>query len=38
LLAKAQLDLPARGFSMLRHPARHRNRAVAAFEEMVRRK
>lgn len=35
LLVRAQLDLPARGFSMLRHPARHRSRAAAAFEEIV---
>lgn len=35
LLARAALALPARGFSMLRQPARHRSRAAAAFEEMV---
>ncbi|MDQ2822680.1 MAG: LysR family transcriptional regulator [Pseudomonadota bacterium] len=36
LLVRARLDLPARGFSMLHHPARHRSRAAAAFAEMVR--
>jgi DNA-binding transcriptional LysR family regulator len=36
LLARAGLDLPARRFSMLRHPDRHRSRAAAAFEDMVR--
>ena len=33
LLARAALVLPARGFSMLRHPERHRSRAALAFEE-----
>jgi DNA-binding transcriptional LysR family regulator len=32
LLAQANLQLPTRSFSMLRHPSRHRSRAVAAFE------
>jgi DNA-binding transcriptional LysR family regulator len=36
LLAQASFDLPARSFSMLRHPERHRSRAAAAFEELVR--
>ena len=36
LLARAGLDLPTRHFSMLRHPDRHRSRAAAAFEDMVR--
>ncbi|WP_295553511.1 LysR family transcriptional regulator [uncultured Stenotrophomonas sp.] len=36
LLAQASFDLPARSFSMLRHAERHRSRAAAAFEELVR--
>lgn len=28
--------LPARSFSMVRHPGRHRSRAVTAFEDLVR--
>jgi len=36
LLAQAPLALPARSFSLLRHAARHRSRAAAAFEDMVR--
>lgn len=36
LLARAALDLPARSFSMLRHPARHSTRAASAFEALVR--
>lgn len=32
LLAKANLELPVRHFSMLRHPDRHLGRAAAAFE------
>jgi DNA-binding transcriptional LysR family regulator len=36
LLARAHCALPARSFSMLRHAQRHRSRAVAAFEDMVR--
>jgi DNA-binding transcriptional LysR family regulator len=32
LLAQANLQLPTRSFSMLRHPSRHRSRAVLAFE------
>lgn len=36
LLAQASIDLPARSFSMLRHAERHRSRAAAAFEELVR--
>ena len=35
LLARAALVLPARGFSMLRHPERHRSRAALAFEELM---
>jgi DNA-binding transcriptional LysR family regulator len=35
LLAQANFYLPARSFSMLRHPERHRSRAAAAFEELV---
>lgn len=38
LLARAALVLPARGFSMLRHPARHRSRAALAFQELMRMK
>ena len=36
LLAQANLALPARRFSMLRHPERHRSRAAAAFADLVR--
>lgn len=36
MLALANVDLPTRHFTMLRHPARHRSRAVAAFEELAR--
>ncbi|RYF05550.1 MAG: LysR family transcriptional regulator [Oxalobacteraceae bacterium] len=36
LLAVARCVLPARSFSMLRHPERHRSRAAAAFEDLVR--
>jgi DNA-binding transcriptional LysR family regulator len=36
LLAVANIELPTRHFAMLRHPARHRSRAVAAFEELAR--
>jgi DNA-binding transcriptional LysR family regulator len=36
MLARANLVLPAREFSMLRHPARHRSRAAAAFEALAR--
>jgi DNA-binding transcriptional LysR family regulator len=36
LLAQANIALPAREFSMLRHPARHRSRAAAAFEALAR--
>lgn len=35
LLARAAVVLPARGFSMLRHPERHRSRAALAFEELM---
>jgi DNA-binding transcriptional LysR family regulator len=35
LLARAALVLSARGFSMLRHPERHRSRAALAFEELM---
>jgi DNA-binding transcriptional LysR family regulator len=35
LLVRAALVLPARGFSMLRHPERHRSRAALAFEELM---
>lgn len=36
LLAQAGFELPARSFSMLRHRERHRSRAAAAFEALVR--
>jgi DNA-binding transcriptional LysR family regulator len=36
MLALANVELPTRHFAMLRHPARHRSRAVAAFEELAR--
>lgn len=36
MLAVANIELPTRHFAMLRHPARHRSRAVAAFEELAR--
>ena len=36
MLAQANITLPAREFSMLRHPARHRSRAAAAFEALAR--
>lgn len=36
MLALANIELPTRHFAMLRHPARHRSRAVAAFEELAR--
>lgn len=36
LLALANVALPSREFSMLRHPARHRSRAAAAFEALAR--
>jgi DNA-binding transcriptional LysR family regulator len=36
LLVLAKCPLPARKFSMLRHPERHRSRAAAAFEDLVR--
>ena len=36
LLAVANIALPTRHFAMLRHPARHRSRAVAAFEALAR--
>ena len=36
VLAQANLALPARRFSMLRHPERHRSRAAAAFADLVR--
>ena len=36
LLARARFTLPVRAFSMLRHPERHRSRAAAAFEDLVR--
>lgn len=36
MLALANIELPGRHFAMLRHPARHRSRAVAAFEELAR--
>lgn len=36
ILAVANIALPSRHFAMLRHPARHRSRAVAAFEELAR--
>lgn len=36
MLAVANIALPSRHFAMLRHPARHRSRAVAAFEELAR--
>jgi DNA-binding transcriptional LysR family regulator len=36
LLAQANLALPARRFSMLRHAARHQGRAAAAFADLVR--
>lgn len=35
LLVRAALVLPARGFSLLRHPERHRSRAALAFEELM---
>ncbi|WP_426162327.1 LysR substrate-binding domain-containing protein [Pseudoduganella sp. R-34] len=35
LLASANLDLPVRSFSLLRHPARLRNPAATAFEEIL---
>lgn len=36
LLVRAAFALPERSYSKVRHPERHRSRAVAAFEEMVR--
>jgi DNA-binding transcriptional LysR family regulator len=36
LLAVANIELPVRHFTMLRHPARHRSRAVTAFEALAR--
>jgi DNA-binding transcriptional LysR family regulator len=36
MLALANVTLPAREFSMLRHPARRRSRAAAAFEALAR--
>ena len=36
VLAQANLALPARRFSMLRHPERHRSRAAAPFADLVR--
>jgi DNA-binding transcriptional LysR family regulator len=36
MLAVANIDLPTRHFAMLRHPARHRSRAVTAFEDLAR--
>lgn len=36
LLTRAGFTLPQRRFSMLRHPQRHRSRAVTAFESLVR--
>jgi DNA-binding transcriptional LysR family regulator len=36
LLTVANIELPTRHFAMLRHPARHRSRAVAAFEDLAR--
>jgi DNA-binding transcriptional LysR family regulator len=36
LLVQANLALPARQFSMLRHPERHQGRAAAAFADLVR--
>jgi DNA-binding transcriptional LysR family regulator len=36
MLAVANIELPVRHFAMLRHPARHRSRAVAAFEALAR--
>lgn len=36
LLAVANIALPSRHFAMLRHPARHRSRALAAFEDLAR--
>lgn len=36
LLIKANFELPVRSFSLLRHRARHRSRAAAAFEECMR--
>jgi DNA-binding transcriptional LysR family regulator len=38
VLVSAGFGLPARSFSMLRHPERHHSRAVAAFEMLAHKK